>query len=81
MLQKIAAPRQRKVRVVATLGPASRTPEMIERLYRAGADAFRVNMSHGTHDDHAATIAAIRGLEKLVGRSRSEERRVGKECA
>ncbi len=68
-MQKIAAPRQRKVRVLATLGPASRTPEMIERLYRAGADAFRVNMSHGTHEDHAATIAAIRGLEKLVGRS------------
>jgi pyruvate kinase len=67
-LQKIAAPRQRKVRVLATLGPASRTPDMIERLYRAGADAFRVNMSHGTHEDHKATIAAIRGLEKVLGR-------------
>ena len=35
---------------------------------RAGADAFRVNMSHGTQDDHKATIAAIRGLEKALGR-------------
>ena len=67
-MPQIAAPRQRKVRVLATLGPASRTPEMIEKLYRAGADAFRVNMSHGTHDDHRATIAAIRGLEPILGR-------------
>jgi pyruvate kinase len=41
---------------------------MIEKLMRAGADAFRVNMSHGTQDDHKATIAAIRGLEKALGR-------------
>ncbi len=61
-------PRDRKVRVLATLGPASRTPEMIERLYRAGADAFRVNMSHGSHDDHRAAIATIRGLEEKLGR-------------
>ena len=67
-MPQIAAPRQRKVRVLATLGPASRTPEMIEKLYRAGADAFRVNMSHGTHDDHRATIVAIRGLESILGR-------------
>jgi pyruvate kinase len=61
-------PRARKVRILATLGPASRTPEMIEKLMRAGADAFRVNMSHGDHNDHKATIAAIRGLEKALGR-------------
>ena len=67
-MSQFILPRQRKVRVLATLGPASRTPEMIEKLYRAGADAFRVNMSHGTHDDHRATIASIRGLEKTLGR-------------
>jgi pyruvate kinase len=61
-------PRARKVRILATLGPASKTPEMIEKLMRAGADAFRVNMSHGTQDDHKGTIAAIRGLEKALGR-------------
>ncbi len=60
--------RTRKVRILATLGPASKTPAMIEKLMRAGADAFRVNMSHGTQDDHKATIAAIRGLEKAIGR-------------
>ena len=61
-------PRGRKVKILATLGPASRSPEMIEKLLRAGADAFRVNMSHGDHETHAATIAAIRAVEKDVGR-------------
>jgi pyruvate kinase len=60
--------RNRKVKVLATVGPASREPEMLARLFRAGADAFRVNMSHGDHRDHAATIAAIRALEKDVSR-------------
>lgn len=61
-------PRARKVRILATLGPASRSPAMIEALARAGADAFRVNMSHGSQDDHRATIANIRALEKTLGR-------------
>lgn len=62
------APRRRKVRVLATLGPASRSPEMIRKLFVAGADAFRVNMSHGAHEDHAQAIAAIRALEKELNR-------------
>ncbi len=62
------APRSRRVRILATLGPASNTPEMIEKLYRAGADAFRVNMSHGTQEDRAVIIKHIRALEKIVGR-------------
>jgi pyruvate kinase len=61
-------PRQRKVRILATLGPASGSPEMIAELHRAGADAFRVNMSHGDHETHAEGIAAIRALEKEFGR-------------
>ena len=61
-------PRQRKVRILATLGPASANPEMIAALHRAGADAFRVNMSHGDHAGHAKVIAAIRALEKDTGR-------------
>jgi pyruvate kinase len=61
-------PRQRKVRILATLGPASATPAMIAELHRAGADAFRVNMSHGDHAGHAKVIAAIRALEKDTGR-------------
>jgi pyruvate kinase len=61
-------PRSRKVKILATLGPASREPEMIARLIEAGADAFRVNMSHGDHETHARTIAAIRAVEKDCGR-------------
>ena len=62
------SPRSRKVRILATLGPASDTPEMIRALFVAGADAFRVNMSHGDHEGHAQVIAAIRALEKETGR-------------
>ena len=61
-------PRGRKVKILATLGPASRSPDMIEKLLRAGADAFRVNMSHGDHETHAQTIAAIRAVEKDLGK-------------
>ncbi|MFL0355459.1 pyruvate kinase [Erythrobacter sp. GH1-10] len=61
-------PRGRKVKILATVGPASRSPEMLRKLFRAGADAFRVNMSHGSHADHEETIAAIRALEKQFQR-------------
>src|SRR5690606_14041072 len=61
-------PRARKVRILATLGPASGSPEMIEMLFRAGADAFRINMSHGAQAGHAETVAHIRALEKQFGR-------------
>ncbi|KAK0352776.1 hypothetical protein LTR94_019512 [Friedmanniomyces endolithicus] len=62
------SPRSRKVRILATLGPASESAEMIRALFVAGADAFRVNMSHGAHEDHAARIATIRELEKEFSR-------------
>src|SRR3546814_5843100 len=61
-------PRLRKVRILATLGPASRSPEMIRALHLAGADAFRVNMSHGTKADRADIIASIPALEKEIAR-------------
>ncbi len=66
-MQKLE-PRGRKVKILATTGPASREPDMLRRLLRAGADAFRVNMSHGDHAFHAQTIKAIRNLEKEFGR-------------
>jgi pyruvate kinase len=66
-MQKLE-PRQRKVKILATVGPSSRSPAMLEKLLRAGVDAFRVNMSHGEHADHAATIRIIRDLEKGTGR-------------
>jgi pyruvate kinase len=62
------APRNRRVRILATLGPASSTPEMIRKLYLAGADAFRINMSHGAHADKIALVASIRALEKEFAR-------------
>jgi pyruvate kinase len=67
VVQRIA-PRNRKVRVLATLGPSSRSPEMIRKLLLAGADAFRINMSHGTHEQQTEVVAAIRALEKELGR-------------
>jgi pyruvate kinase len=67
-MTKAITPRSRKVRVLATLGPASSSPEMIERLFDAGADAFRVNMSHGDHAGKIPVIQAIRALEKITGR-------------
>jgi pyruvate kinase len=61
-------PRGRRVKVLATLGPASNTEARIEALLTAGADAFRVNMSHGTPAERGALIAAIRAVEKSCGR-------------
>jgi pyruvate kinase len=61
-------PRTRKVRILATLGPASHTRAMVRRLAEAGADAFRINMSHGTHADHLKLIETIRSLEKELDR-------------
>ena len=60
--------RQRNVKIVATLGPASDTRETIEALFRAGADVFRLNMSHGTQEDIARRHATIREVEAAVGR-------------
>ena len=57
-------PRARKVRILATLGPASATPEMIRKLHEAGADAFRINMSHGDQASKVALFSAIRALEQ-----------------
>jgi pyruvate kinase len=67
-MPKASAPRSRKVRVLATLGPASHSPEMIDALFGAGADAFRINMSHGDQESKIPVIEAIRGLEKKYGR-------------
>jgi pyruvate kinase len=60
--------RQRSAKIVATLGPASSTPEMIETLFTAGVDLFRLNFSHGKHEEHKARLDAIRALEKRSGR-------------
>lgn len=67
-MTKALPPRSRKVRVLATLGPASSDPEMIATLFQAGADAFRINMSHGDQQSKIPLIKAIRGLEERFGR-------------
>src|SRR5687767_7891103 len=61
-------PRSRKVRILATLGPASNSRDMILRLAEVGADAFRINMSHGSHKDHLKLIETVRSLEKELDR-------------
>ncbi|HTK36053.1 MAG TPA: pyruvate kinase [Caulobacteraceae bacterium] len=60
--------RARRARIVATLGPASRQPEQVLALAIAGADVFRLNFSHGSHEDHAETAAAVRQAEATTGR-------------
>ncbi len=60
--------RLRNVKIVATLGPASSDYEMIRALFEAGADVFRLNMSHGSHEEQAARYEIIRRVEKETGR-------------
>jgi pyruvate kinase len=60
--------RQRSAKIVATLGPASSTPERIRALFEAGVDVFRLNFSHGTHEDHRRRFEAIRAIESASGR-------------
>ncbi len=60
--------RLRNVKIVATLGPASSDYATIRALFEAGADVFRLNMSHGTHDDIRARHVIIRKVEADVGR-------------
>lgn len=57
----------RQTKILATLGPASSTPEQIEELLDAGANAFRLNFSHGKHEDIAKLVEIIRSLEEKRG--------------
>ncbi len=56
--------RRRSAKIVATLGPSSSSPEMISTLFAAGVDVFRLNFSHGTHNEHRARLETIRELER-----------------
>ncbi|MBY4945047.1 pyruvate kinase [Cupriavidus respiraculi] len=60
--------RHRNAKIVATLGPASTEPEIIDALFTAGADVFRLNFSHGSHDDHRQRLDTIRAIERERGR-------------
>lgn len=61
-------PNMRRAKIVATLGPSSDSEASIEALLNAGADVFRLNFSHGTHEQHALRMARIRAVERRVGR-------------
>ena len=58
----------RRTRIVATVGPASRDPEKLEALLEAGVNVFRLNMSHGTHEQHREVIGRVRGISARLGR-------------
>jgi pyruvate kinase len=56
--------RNRRVKLIATLGPASSSPEMMERLFLAGVDVFRINMSHASHDLARTLMFNVRALSR-----------------
>ncbi len=60
--------RQRRIKIIATLGPASAERSVIAGLFEAGADVFRINMSHASHDAMRERVAMIRSLEEEYGR-------------
>ena len=60
--------RDRRTRIVATLGPASHAAAMVLELATIGVDVFRLNFSHGSHDDHAAACVAVRAAEAVIER-------------
>ena len=58
----------RATKIVATLGPASSSPEVLERMIRAGVDVVRLNFSHGTAQDHIDRAALVRDVARAAGR-------------
>ena len=69
MLDKRVALRWRRTKIVATLGPASSDPAVIDRLLRAGVDVVRLNMSHGTHDGHREAYQRVRAAIHRAART------------
>ncbi len=66
--RKQAMRRLRRIKILATLGPASSDSAMIRRLFEAGADVFRINMSHTSHDKMRELVKTIRNVESSYGR-------------
>lgn len=58
----------RKTKIIATLGPATNTTESILELIKAGVDLFRLNFSHGSHEEHSATLSKVRTAAQQSGR-------------
>jgi len=59
--------REKKVKIIATIGPASRSPRMIRTLIESGVNVFRLNFSHGDHETHGGSIAMIRKASRALG--------------
>ena len=59
----------RQTKIVATLGPASSSPEVLERMIRAGVDVVRLNFSHGTAADHIERARLVRETAERVGKA------------
>src|SRR5688572_1854734 len=64
MLEKVS---YNKTKIVATVGPASNSKEMLRDLIKEGVDVFRLNFSHGSHEDHQKVIDNIRTVNKELG--------------
>jgi pyruvate kinase len=60
--------RHRQTKIVATVGPATSTPQALRAVFEAGVDIFRLNFSHGEHKDHGERVAMLRQLEKETGK-------------
>ena len=60
---------RRRTKIIATLGPSSAAPAMIEQLMAAGVDVFRLNFSHGANKDKAEIIATVRSISKRLGKA------------
>ncbi len=60
--------RNRRTKILATLGPASQDDATVRRLFEAGADVFRINMSHSSHEVLEARVKQLRKLEADIGR-------------
>jgi len=63
----MSAETPRRTKIIATIGPASSSPETLLAIARAGMDVARLNFSHGTHDDHAQRVALVRDVQEEVG--------------
>src|SRR6187551_2110974 len=57
-----------KTKIVATIGPASESPEMLERLIRAGLNVARLNFSHGDFEKHGEVVRRIREAQRITGK-------------
>jgi pyruvate kinase len=59
----------RRAKIIATIGPATASPDRLTALVEAGMDAARLNFSHGTHEEHAGYIEAVRQAARRAGRT------------